>query len=147
MSDSFEVAAESAEVLDTSHLVQEIKNAIKDDELFPVLIDDFVAYFHDVDGGYARESGYHVVNLIHQVQGPESPPNKTDSTTIEAHVDGMYINFEVEHIRKFGDYPDEDFVLSLQVTGYESGPFSFNEQLTADIDKRECEYSWVEENK
>lgn len=142
MSDSFQVAASETEVLGPSHLVSEMKHLSDDMEMFPVLIGDFVAYFHTVDGGYHRSEGYHVVNLIHEVQGPDSPPNKTDSKAIEAHLDDLYISFEVDATWEFGDYPDEDYVLSLQVTGYESGPYSFSEQLTQEVDKRETEHSW-----
>lgn len=159
MSDSFQVAAESNEILAASHLVEEMKHFSEEMEMFPVLIGEFVGYFHSVQGGYSRAvsgsdtdsghpgpafegEGYHVVNLIHEVHGPDSPPNKTYAEQVEVHLDDQYFFFEVEDVWEFGDYPDEDYVLSLKVTGYRQGPFAFSEQLQTEVDKRETEYEW-----
>lgn len=142
MSDSFQVAAESNEILAASHLVEEMKHFSEEMDMFPVLIGEFVGYFHDVQGGYHRSEGYHVVNLIHEVQGPDSPPNKTYAEQVEIHLDDQYFFFEVEDVWEFGDYPDEDYTLSLKVTGYRQGPYAFSEQLQTDVDKRETEFEW-----
>lgn len=142
MSDSFEVAVKSGEVLETSHLVEELQHHSSEMELFPVLIGTHVGYFHDVGGGYHRNEGCHIVNLIHEVQGPESPPNKTRAAEIETHLDGRYFYFEVEDVAEYGDYPDEEYTLSLKVTGYRDGPYAFSDVLKEDCDKRETEHEW-----
>lgn len=139
--DSFQVSAKDTEILDASHLVEELRANANGQEMFPVLIGGQIAYFHRIDGGYHRSDGFHVVNLIHDVQGPESPPNKLYSDTIEIHLDDEYYNLEVADIWKMGDYPDENFILSLKVTGYQQGPYSFSEAMSADIDKREQEFT------
>jgi hypothetical protein len=142
MSDSFQVAAESNEILAASHLVEEMKHCSEQMEMFPVLIDDFVGYFHDVQGGYHRSENYHVVNLIHEVQGPDSPPNKTHAEWVEVHMNDCYFYLEVEAVWEFGDYPDEDYTLSLKVTGYRDGSYAFSEELQTEVDKRETEHEW-----
>lgn len=155
--DSFQVKAKDTSVLDQSHLVEEMRAEASNEDMFPVLIDGQIGYFHRIDGGYSRavdgsggnsgqprsasENGYHVVNLIHRVQGPDSPPNKIYSDTIEVHLGENYYHLEVADIWQMGEYPDENFVLSLKVTGYMNGPYSFSEAMGTDIDKREEEYS------
>lgn len=139
--DTFQVSAKDTTILAHSHLVQELQQELVDSgEMFPVLIGGQIGYFHDVDGGFHRDEGYHVVNLIHRVQGPDSPPNKIYSDTIEIHLNEWYYNLEVADIWKMGEYPDDDFVLSLKVTDYKMGPYSFSEALSADVDKREQEF-------
>jgi hypothetical protein len=140
--DSFQVSAQDTTVLASSHLVEELRQELYNvDEMFPVLIGGHIGYFHDIDGGFHRDEGWHVVNLIHRVQGPESPPNKIYSDTIELHLNDWFYNLSVADIWQMGEYPDEDFVLSLKVTDYQMGPYSFSEALSADIDKREQEFS------
>jgi hypothetical protein len=140
--DSFQVSAQDTTILARSHLVEELQQELVDSgEMFPVLIGEQVAYFHDIDGGFHRDGNYDVVNLIHRVQGPDSPPNKIYSDTIELHLNDWFYNLEVADIRKMGEYPDEDFVLSLKVTDYMMGQQSFSEALSANIDKREQEFS------
>jgi hypothetical protein len=138
--DSFQVAADDTTVLQTSHIVEELQASAQDVEMFPVLIDGQIEYFHDIDGGYS-ENGYHVVNLIHRVQGHETPPSKTHDYRIELHLDDFFYTLDVADTCEMGEYPDEDFVLSLQVTDYKMGPYSFSDALSADIDKREQEFS------
>ena len=109
-------------------------------ETFPVLIGDEVAHFHDVSGGYNREQLYDVVNLIHRVQGPGSPYRvNTDELAhrFEAHLEDNYYHLSVDGIRAVGDYPDEDYVLSLKVGSEMHGEYSFSEPMTDDVDKRE----------
>lgn len=141
--DSFQVSAQDTTVLARSNLVEELQQELSDhqNEMFPVLIGGQIGYFHDIDGGFHREEGYHVVNLIHRVQGPDSPPNKIYSDTIELHLDDWFYNLDVADVWQMGEYPDEDFVLSLKVTDYQMGQYSFSEALSADIDKREQEFS------
>jgi len=149
--DSFQVQAKDTTVLSDSHLVEELQQELVNvGEMFPVLIGTQVGYFHDIDGGFDRENGYHIVNLIHRVQGPDSPPNKTYADTIEIHLDEWFYNLEVEDVWELTqtpagltedeDYPDGDYVLSLKVTDYMMGPQSFSEALTTDVDKREQEF-------
>jgi len=139
--DSFQVSAQDTTVLDASHIVEELQAEAREMEMFPVLIGGQIGYFHDIDGGFHRNEGYHVVNLIHRVQGPDSPPNKIYSDTIELHLDDWFYNLDVADVWQMGEYPDEDFVLSLKVTNYQMGQYSFSEALSADIDKREQEFS------
>lgn len=139
--DSFRVKAKDTTVLDRSHLVSEMQAEARDVDMFPVLIGTQIGYFHDVDGGYDREAGYHVVNLIHEVQGPDSPTNKIYSDTIEVHLGDDFYHLEVADVWQMGEYPDENFVLSLKVTNYMQGPYSFSDAMSADIDKRHEEYA------
>jgi len=140
--DSFQVSAQDTTILAASHLVEELQQELVDTgDMFPVLIGGQIGYFHDIDGGFHRDEGYHVVNLIHRVQGPNSPPNKIYSDTIELHLNEWYYNLDVADVWQMGEYPDEDFVLSLKVTDYKMGQYSFSEALSADIDKREQEFS------
>lgn len=156
--DSFQVKAKETQSLDRSHLCDEMQAEIEQSgEMFPVLIGEQIGYFHDVDGGYvrsvsdSRQDGYHIVNLIHEVQGPDSPPNKLYSDQMEAHLDTNYYQMDVEDVWQMtqapsglhsgDDYPQGDFVLSLKVSDYRIGPYSFSEALSANIDKREQEFS------
>lgn len=139
--DSFQVVAEDTTVLETSHLVEELRAGAREMEMFPVLIGTQIAYFHDVDGGFNPESGHDIVNLIHRVQGPDSPPQKHFSDTIEIHLDDWFYNLSVVDIHTMSEYPDNDFVLSMKVENYMMGQQSFSEALSADIDKREQEFS------
>lgn len=142
--DSFQVKAADTSVLSDSHIVSELRAELYDiDDMFPVLIDGQIGYFHDIDGGYSNAvngSGYHIVNLIHRVQGPDSPPNKIYDDTIELHLNDHFYNLAVDDIWQMGDYPDEDFILSLKVTDYKMGPYSFSDAMSAPIDKRHEEY-------
>jgi hypothetical protein len=61
-------------------------------------------------------------------------------------MDEMFYQLEVADIIPMGDYPDENFVLSLKVTDYKMEPYSFSEALSADIDKREQEFSYNKAN-
>jgi len=140
--DSFQVTAEDTSILADSHIVQELQQEIAESgEMFPVLIGGQIGYFHEVDGGFHRDDGYHVVNLIHRVQGPDSPPNKIYSDTIEIHLNEYYYNLSVSDVWQMGEYPDDDFVLSLKVTDYQMGPYSFSEAMSIDIDNREQEFN------
>lgn len=145
---SFQVKAAETYSLDRSHLCDEMQAEIgQSGEMFPVLIGEQIGYFHDVDGGYvrsvsdSRQDGYHIVNLIHEVQGPDSPPNKLYSDQMEAHLDTNYYQMDVEDVWQMGSYPEENFVLSLKVSDYRIGPYSFSEALSENIDKREQEFS------
>jgi hypothetical protein len=147
--DSFHVRAEDTSSLSTSHIVQELQQESADMDEFPALIGSSqIGYFHDIDGGYSHgvsgsdsNSGYHVVNLIHRVQGHGSPPNKTYAKSVELHLDDWYYNLTVVDAHTMSEYPDDDFVLSLKVTDYMMGRQSFSEALSADIDRREQEFS------
>ena len=127
------------ENFDTSHLVEELQLGCKNVDIFPVLIGTQVIHFHSVGGGYNRERGYHIVKLIHEVQGPGSTTNISDSKNVEIHLD-RFFNLDVQSVNEEGDYPNEDYKLVLKVTGYKTGPQSFSEALTAPIDKRETRY-------
>lgn len=149
--DRFQVKAQDTQSLDKSHLVDELQSGAANVEMFPVLIGTQIGYFHNVDGGYSRDGGYHVVNLIHEVQGPDSPTDKMYADSIEIHLADKYYNLDVADVWQMtqtpsgltsdDSYPEGDFVLSLKVTDYMTGPHSFSEALSADIDKREQKFS------
>jgi len=112
-------------------------------ETFPVLIGDEIAHFHDVAGGYNRGQLFDVVNFIHRVQGPGSPYQvNTDELAhrFEAHLEDNYYHLSVDGIRQVGDYPDEDYVLSLKVVSEMHGEYSFSKPLSADADSRETQH-------
>jgi len=109
-------------------------------ETFPVLIGDEIAHFHNVTGGYNRKEMYDVVNLVHEVQGYGSPYRvNTDEMAreFELHLSPNYYYLSVSGIRQVGDYPDEDYVLSLRVESEMHGEYSFSEVMSKDIDRRE----------
>lgn len=112
-------------------------------ETFPVLIGDEVAHFHDIAGGYNRQQLFDVVNLIHRVQGVGSPYRvNTDELPhqFEAHLEDNFYYLSVDGIRQVGDYPDEDYVLSLKVGSEMHGEYSFSKPLSADADSRETQH-------
>jgi hypothetical protein len=113
-------------------------------EAFPVLIGTNVETFHDIDGGYHRSGGYHIVNLIHFVNNVSSPPSHINAKNIELHLDQLCLTLATDSRVELGDYPDEDYVLSLQVTDYQSSKYTFADELQQNIDKRETEFSWEE---
>lgn len=130
--------------LDRSHLVAEMKASCSEMRTFPVIISDRVSYFHDVSGGYNREEGHHVVNLIHEVQGPNTPPSEFYAPHIEAHMDDAYYYLTVKDVQpdNTDSYPESDFMLSVHVIDYQTGKYTFADELQAPVDKRETEYSW-----
>jgi hypothetical protein len=144
MSDSFAVTAKNTSLLENSYVVSEMRSDWADSrqEMFPVLYDnDIIGYYHDIEGGYHREDGYDVVNLVHQVQGTESPTMPPSNLGVaEAHLSSTFFNLEVESTWEMNDYPNENYVLSLKVTDYMMGEHSFSEALTADIDGRETRF-------
>lgn len=119
-----------------------VNNMIKESkemDTFPVLIGNEVAHFHDISGGYNRKHGFPVVNLIHKVQGPGSPYRvNTDelSHSIEAHLSDNYYNLDVSGLRAVGEYPDENYILSMKVDSEMHGEHSFSDELTKEIDRR-----------
>ena len=142
MSDRFEVAAKDTDILKRSLLVEEMAAEAEEVDVFPVLIGSHVVDFHDVDGGYLEEESCNIVNLIHSVQGVGSPPQNKYAGTIEAHINETYFYMDVLDIREYGEYPDEDYVLSLKVSRHRQGEYAFSQELREDIDKREQEYSY-----
>lgn len=128
----------------TSHLVAEMAASSEDMIKIPTLIGDTVVYFHDVDGHYDRENEHHCVELIHRAQGPDTPPKTLESTCIETHMEDAYYYLLVEGVNREGveTYPEDDFRLVLDVIDYQTGPFSFAEELQKPIDRRETEYEW-----
>lgn len=128
----------------TSALVSNMRVEAREMDTFPVLLGDEVAHFHRVTGGYNSLGRFDVVNLVHEVQGPGSPYRvNTDELPhqVEAHLSENYYNLSVDAIRAVGDYPDEDYILSMKVNDEMFGPYSFSKPLTDDdIDKRNTRY-------
>lgn len=155
MTDRFEVPASSADILEHSHLVTEMELRADRVDSFPVLIGERVATFHDVSGGYVTPDeepslaeSYHVINLIHEVQGDGSPPSVEYEPNVEAHIDDAYFYLDVQDVWAYTeggeDYPNSDYILSLKVTDYQQGKHSFNEELMMEVDKREQEHTFNE---
>lgn len=138
--DEFQVAAKDTTVLSTSHLVEEMQAESGDMDDFPVLIGKNVERFHEVSGGYHRDEGYHIVRLEHLVQGDGSPPSEDFAKSVEVHLDESSYYLEVEGGFSYGDYPNEDYVLCLKVTGYVKEPYSFADEMDVAVDKRETRY-------
>jgi len=145
--DSFEVTAKDTSLLDRSYLINEMKHEIESMDMYPVLIDEQVEYFHSIDGGYDSNKGYEIVNLIHQVEGPDSPSNNMPNRSVEAHLDMNYYRLDVVQSARLGEYPEENYVLSLKVSDYKIGPHSFSNALSKNIDGREQEFSPNRDNK
>lgn len=124
----------------TSALVANMRFEADPMDVFPVLIGDEVAHFHDVRGGIDNASDKHVVNLIHRVQGPGSPDRVGFGDTIEVHLSDRYYHLDVKGTRTVDNYPDDDYVLSILVKQHFFGPETFNDKLTMDIDKRKTRY-------
>jgi len=140
--DRFAVAANESHVLEDSHLVEELKHSSNQHgDMFPLLVGESeIAYFHDVDGGYSPKQDAHFVNFIHQVQGPDSPSNKLQADSYEAHLSDKFYYLNATSSAILGDYPEENLVLSIEVRDYMIGRHSFSEALTAEIDSREEEW-------
>lgn len=144
MTDSFDVSAQSVDVLEQSHVVEELRVLTKLQDVIPVLIDDVVAYFHEIEGGYAKESDVHIVNLVHTTQGDRSPTDITECNTVEIHTDEQFVSLDVVDYVVLGTYPETDYTLSVSVGRYETGEYSFPEELLQDIDKRERRHTYDE---
>lgn len=142
--EEFQVAAAQTDVLSASHLVEEMIEDAQNLDIFPVLIGQNVAYFHDIEGGYNRDGGYHVLSLVHEVQGERSPSSHDYAKAVEVHLDDSAYYLEIDGVYSFGEYPDEDYTLCLKVTGYNQLPYTFSDQLQRNIDKREEEISYDE---
>lgn len=130
------------EVHSKSALVSNMAAEASEMETFPVLIGTEIAHFHDVGGGYNERLSADVVNLIHRVQGVGSPYRVSPDSlahSVELHLSDYY-NLDVGGIRAIDDYPERDYMLSLQVDSFQKGEFSFNEAMTKPIDKRETRY-------
>jgi hypothetical protein len=146
MSDQFEVPVESADMLSADALTSNMAVEVTELDRVPVLFGDDVYYFHDVEGGYSRDSGTHFVTLIHRVQGDGTPPDNPSARSVEVHTDKAYYTLSAEDATYWDeDYPDDDYAITLEVSSYQTGPYSFAENLTDDsIDERETEVSYDE---
>ena len=137
----FTEPTKSSELLKDSHLVNEMEEQASKRDEFKVISDGEVGTFHDISGGYNKGMAAHQVNLIHRVQGDGSPPKSIYSPSVEAHMDDFFY-MEVDDIRIFDSYPDDDYVLSLFVSDYTSGPYSFSQALSEEPDRRETQHSY-----
>lgn len=141
--DRFRVAAKDTTLLDTSHLVSEMHHEATQVPAFRVLLDGDMASFHDVDGGYDGDGDVHIVNLIHDVQGPSSPTSNHYPDRVEAHMLRNAYYLTVTDSTVMGEYPDENFVLSLEVSDYMKHQFTFCGPFTDDdVDRRETRYEF-----
>jgi len=146
MRDQFEVPVESADVLSPDALTSNISTEAQEMDRVPVLFDTDVHYFHDVEGGYSRESGHHFVTLIHRVQGVGSPPDNPSARSVEVHTSESYYRLSVQDATYWDDdYPEEDYAVTLEASSYQTGPYSFAESLNDEtIDGREEEIEYDE---
>jgi len=138
--DSFRVAANDTTLLETSHLVEEMRFEAAQLPSFRVLLDGTLSAFHGVDGGYHPADDAHIVNLIHEVQMPSSPTTHIHPQSVEAHMKSCGFYMDVEDSTTMGSYPDEDFVLSLKVSSYMKHPHTFCGPFGNDVDRRETRY-------
>lgn len=138
--DEFEVTAKNVSLLRGSLLIEEIRTDVQQRETFPVLINKKVAHFHDVQGGYDESTGCHVVSLIHRVQGDGSPTRTDNEINVEIHGDSKAFSLDVHDRYSFGEYPDADYTLCLQVQDYTITDRSFADEMDAEIDKRETRF-------
>jgi hypothetical protein len=132
-------------LLSPSVLIENMSDEMADSDKTPVLFGDTVRHVHDVQGGYDHDSGQQVVTLIHRVQGEGTRPDAPTSPSVEVHTSESFYTLSVEDRHEWGsDYPDEDYALTLYVSGYQSGPYTFHDELLSDIDGREQEFSYDE---
>jgi hypothetical protein len=117
--DEFEVLAADTAVLDSSPLVNEMQDDLPEAE-FMVYIEGEQYPFHDIDGGL-HDNDYHIVNLIHRPEGYGEPPNRVDCSEIDVATHRKMFHLHSKKLWQFGDYPDEDFILSLGVGWYDVG--------------------------
>ena len=142
MSDSFEVPVANSSILRDASPVVNISQQIADLDRYPVIVGSDVVYFHDITGGYDPDSNEYIISLVHTVQGIGSPPDNPRSSRVEVHTSNRYYMFDVTDIDYYDDeYPNSAYQMVIHADNYRSGPFSFQEALTTDIDRRETEYS------
>jgi len=146
MRDQFEVPVDSADILSDDVLTSNIAAEISELDRVPVLFGTDIHYFHDVEGGYSRDSDTHFVTLIHRVQGDGSPPDNPSARDVEIHTNESYYTLSVEDATYWDEaYPDDDYAITLTVSSYQSGPYTFADNLTAELsDRRETEVSYDE---
>lgn len=146
MSDDFAVPVSSSNVLRADVLTSNMAADVADRDRVPVLFADRVYYFHDVSGGYDTENDTHVVQLIHTVQGRGNPPSKPRAEYVEVHGDDRYYRLHVTDATYWDDqYPADDYVITLTVDSYQSGPYSFADELCREqLDYRPTEVSFDE---
>lgn len=143
MTDEFEVPVEAASMLSPSVLVQNMESEMSEEEKTPVLFGDDVYHVHDVEGGYDHDSGQHVVTFFHRVQGEGTRPDSPTAPSVEVHTSEAFYRLSVEDRIEWGrEYPDKDYALTLYVSAYQSGPYTFRDELLTDVDKREQEFSY-----
>jgi len=133
--DSFEVIAQSADVLSTSILVENIETA---NNYFPYcsLVWDGYAYsFDDVDGGFVDDRGYHLVNLI---TADSYTLHDISHHTPELHVGEDLWELHVEDYYEL--YNDGVYTLSLAVSEYKYFTHSFAIPLNKDVDGRQTRH-------
>lgn len=143
MSDEFEVPIKSVSQLSPSVLVENMSDEMSETSKTPVLFGNSVRHVHDVEGGYDHDSGQQVVTLFHRVQGEGTRPDSPTSPSVEVHTSESFYTLSVEDRDEWRpDYPQEDYALTLYVSGYQRGPYTFRDELLASIDKRETEFSY-----
>lgn len=114
-------------------------------DVVPVLLGTTVATFHDITAGYNhKQYDSHVINSIHRTQEDGSPymvdPSQL-SQDIEIHADNCY-SLSVSAITAHGEYPDDDYILSMLVDDIYRTRYSFAEELQEPIDRRHEEFSY-----
>lgn len=145
MSSDFEVRVQSASPLTPTALSANLSVECEEIDIIPVLFGDEVYRFHDIEGGYDKESDEHVITLIHRVQGDGSPPDDPIAKSVEVHTGESFYNFSLNDITHWNQgYPDDDYALTLFVDKYQQGEYTFRDALLADIDGREQEFSYNE---
>jgi hypothetical protein len=133
--DSFEVIAQSADVLSTSILVENMANALRQFPYCSLVWDGYAYSFDDVDGGFVDDGEYHIVNLITATDHTLHTPTKN---TPELHVGEDLWELLVEDHYEL--YNDGVYTLSLAVREYDYFTYSFATGLQDDVDGRQTRY-------
>lgn len=132
--DEFVVDSESV-VLEESHLVNELRHDTESLDLFEVLIGKNITHFHEVSGGFDPEMEYHVVHLIHRVQGDGSPPSIKFARNVEVHGATRSFRMHVLSVDSMDSYPEHDYVLTLHVDTYSENEYTMSD-IEPTTDKR-----------
>ena len=127
--------AQSADVLSTSILVENMKNAIDKFSHCSLVWDGYAYSFDDVDGGFVDGHNYHVVNLI---AAADHTLHNTSRDTPELHIGEDLWELLIEDHYEL--YNNGVYTLSLAVSEYNYFTYSFAIGLQDDIDRRETRY-------
>jgi hypothetical protein len=135
--DEFSVPTKEAAVLEQSDVVEQMKAETSDMSSFPVLIDNRVNTFHELDGGWLSSGEHHIISLTIEADTMPVKPEITNSTNYEIHLDDVW-HLDVVETYELED--DETYTLYLSVVDHVTYPHSFSEAMSAPVDGRETSF-------